>query len=168
MDLTDTRFFDGILDEIRLTQSLRSADWIEAEYNNQNDPSTYLSVGSERTLQSSWTDAESTTVRFSTTSITPVDITPFVTMDISGGGQTLDENMEEGTSFYVANDTVVEWTANVLVSPPADTDMLNVIVDYPLTEWKLIMMGQSLSIRMQWIFGESGLLSSIAGTMSMI
>ena len=37
--------------------------WIETEYNNQVDPSSFVSVGTERTLQSSWTDTESTTVR---------------------------------------------------------------------------------------------------------
>ena len=159
---SEERFFDGILDEIRLTQSLRSADWIAAEFNNQNDPSSYLSVGSERTLQSSWTDTESTTVRFSTTSSTPVDIFPIVTMDISAGGQTLDENMEEGTSFYVANDTVVEWTANVLVSPPPDADSLNVVVDYPFTEWKPLTVtnpiGQVKTYGSDWTFHDGSVI----------
>ncbi|MCJ7817465.1 MAG: DUF2341 domain-containing protein, partial [Candidatus Thorarchaeota archaeon] len=118
-DLTNAKFWDGLIDEARLTTSIRSEAWVDTEYNNQNNPSAYLSVGTKRTLQSTWSDAESTAVRFSTTSITPVDIFPIVTMDISAGGQTLDENMQEGTSYYVANDTVVEWTANVLVSPPA-------------------------------------------------
>ncbi|GAH15634.1 unnamed protein product, partial [marine sediment metagenome] len=91
MDIANHRFFDGMLDEIRLTRSIRSVAWIETEFNNQIDPSSFVSVGTERTLQSSWTDTESTTVRFSTTSNTPVDIFPIVTMDIIGGGQTLDE-----------------------------------------------------------------------------
>ncbi|TFH01201.1 MAG: hypothetical protein E4H14_18830, partial [Candidatus Thorarchaeota archaeon] len=161
-DASNSRFFDGILDEIRLTRSIRSVAWIETEYNNQNDPSSFVSVGVERTIQSTWVDTESTTVRFSTTSITPVDIFPIVTMDIGGGGQTLDENMNEGTSFYVANDTVVEWTANVLVSPPADTDSLNVVVDYPLTEWKPVTLtnpiGQAKTFGTDWTFHDGSII----------
>jgi len=157
-DLTNSRWWNGIVDEARLTTSLRSEAWIDTEYNNQINPSAYLSVGTERAIQSTWTDAESTTVRFSTTSVTPVDIIPVVTMDISAGGQTLDENMQDGTSFYVANDTVVEWTANVLVSPPADTASMNVKVEYPLTEWKPITVtnpiGQIQAYGTDWTFHD--------------
>ncbi|MCK5389891.1 MAG: hypothetical protein KAJ36_05345, partial [Candidatus Thorarchaeota archaeon] len=82
-------------------------------------------------------------------------------MDISAGGQTLDENMQEGTSFYVANDTIVEWTANVLVSPPADTDSLNVIVDYPLTEWKPLTVtnpiGQVKTYGTDWTYHDGSI-----------
>ena len=37
--------FGGILDEIRVSGSERSADWIKAEYNNQNAPSNIGSPG---------------------------------------------------------------------------------------------------------------------------
>ncbi|MFW9956423.1 MAG: hypothetical protein ACFFCT_00010 [Candidatus Odinarchaeota archaeon] len=158
-DATNSRFFDGILDEIRLTRSLRSVAWIQTEYSNQVNPSSFASVSSsERTIQSTWSGAESTTVRFSTTSGAPVDIFPIVTMDISGGGQTLDESMQEGTSFYVANATIVEWTANVLVSPPADAESLNIQVEYPLTEWKPISVtnpiGQVKMFGTDWTFHD--------------
>ncbi|MHA2153573.1 MAG: DUF2341 domain-containing protein, partial [Candidatus Thorarchaeota archaeon] len=123
----EERFFDGIIDEVRLSRSIRSVAWIQTEFNNQLDPSSFLSVGTERPIQSTWTDVESTTVRFSTSSTAPVDIFPYVTMDIVGGGQTLDENMQDGTSFYVAHDSVVEWTANVVVSPPLDAESIDVV-----------------------------------------
>ena len=35
------------LDEVRLSSSIRSADWITAEYNNQNSPGTFITMGSE-------------------------------------------------------------------------------------------------------------------------
>lgn len=38
---------DAYLDEIRKSNVIRSASWILAEYNNQNSPSTFYSVGSE-------------------------------------------------------------------------------------------------------------------------
>jgi RHS repeat-associated protein len=38
--------FNGIMDEVRISDSARSADWIATEYNNQSSPSTFYSVGS--------------------------------------------------------------------------------------------------------------------------
>ena len=44
------RTFDGQVDEMRvLPGAIRSADWIATEYNNQNSPGTFVSVGSEET-----------------------------------------------------------------------------------------------------------------------
>jgi len=49
-DNDPTNYFDGFVDEIRFANVARSADWIATEYNNQNSPSTFYSVGSENTL----------------------------------------------------------------------------------------------------------------------
>ena len=37
--------YDGEIDEIRISDNSLSADWIAADYNNQNSPSTFLSYG---------------------------------------------------------------------------------------------------------------------------
>jgi hypothetical protein len=42
------RFFDGIIDEVRISSSARSADWIKTEYNNQSAPSSFYTVGGEQ------------------------------------------------------------------------------------------------------------------------
>lgn len=39
------RTWDGLLDEVRISNVVRSADWITAEYNNQNDPGTFIVEG---------------------------------------------------------------------------------------------------------------------------
>ena len=44
------RHFGGILDEVCISSSVRSADWIKTEFNNQNLPSTFYSVGAETLL----------------------------------------------------------------------------------------------------------------------
>lgn len=44
-----TEFWKGKLDEVRVSDSERSGDWIRTEYNNQNSPSTFHTVGSEET-----------------------------------------------------------------------------------------------------------------------
>jgi RHS repeat-associated protein len=45
---SDSQFsITGSLDEVRISNSARSADWIATEYNNQNAPSVFYSAGSE-------------------------------------------------------------------------------------------------------------------------
>ena len=41
------RYFGGMIDELRFTNQIRSPDWINTEYNNQNDPSAFYTVGPE-------------------------------------------------------------------------------------------------------------------------
>lgn len=43
----NTAYLDGQLDELRLSNVVRSADWIATEYQNQNSPSTFYSISSE-------------------------------------------------------------------------------------------------------------------------
>jgi hypothetical protein len=38
----------GKFDEIRISNSRRSADWIKTEYNNQSSPASFCSVGAEQ------------------------------------------------------------------------------------------------------------------------
>jgi RHS repeat-associated protein len=38
-------YFNGVLDEARISNNARSADWIAAEYANQDSPSTFYAVG---------------------------------------------------------------------------------------------------------------------------
>ncbi|MFC1587670.1 DUF2341 domain-containing protein [Planctomycetota bacterium] len=39
--------FNGIIDEVRVSNVARNADWIDTSYNNQNNPSTFSSAGPE-------------------------------------------------------------------------------------------------------------------------
>ncbi len=39
------RFFDGMMDELRVAGTARSQEWIQTEVNNQSNPSTFYSVG---------------------------------------------------------------------------------------------------------------------------
>ncbi|MHA2101676.1 MAG: DUF2341 domain-containing protein, partial [Candidatus Kariarchaeaceae archaeon] len=43
-----TRAFDGQIDEVRITNVARSEDWLLTEFNNQNDPNSFFSVGSRQ------------------------------------------------------------------------------------------------------------------------
>jgi len=44
--------FDGIIDEVRMRNSLLSSNWISTEYNNQNSPSTFYNTSDEKTTSS--------------------------------------------------------------------------------------------------------------------
>ncbi len=44
-DLTGTRFFEGILDELRISEAAHTEGWVQTEYNNQSSPSTFYTVG---------------------------------------------------------------------------------------------------------------------------
>jgi len=42
--------FDGIIDEVRISNINISANWIKTEYNNQYDPDSFYSIGSSNTV----------------------------------------------------------------------------------------------------------------------
>jgi len=42
-----TDFVHGMMDEIRISNTIRDSNWISTEYNNQNDPSSFIEVGPE-------------------------------------------------------------------------------------------------------------------------
>jgi hypothetical protein len=44
------RYFNGDIDELRISDTARDACWIETEYNNQNAPATFYSVEAEENL----------------------------------------------------------------------------------------------------------------------
>jgi hypothetical protein len=40
--------FNGLIDEVRISKTARSACWIQTEYNNQSSPSTFYTIGTEQ------------------------------------------------------------------------------------------------------------------------
>jgi len=41
------RSFDGFIDEVRISNTNRSAGWIQTEFNNQNNPSSFLTISEQ-------------------------------------------------------------------------------------------------------------------------
>ena len=87
---TGNYFMTGTLDEIRLSNTARSADFIKTEYNNQNSPSTFYSVGSEEgippptlTITTNPTTPSSTKTSLVYTFQFSEDVTGFTSADIT-------------------------------------------------------------------------------------
>ncbi|MGQ4910671.1 MAG: hypothetical protein ACP6KW_00745 [Candidatus Thorarchaeota archaeon] len=137
VDSDNTRHWHGAIDEIRMRPSVVSDAWVSTEYNNQYDPSSFLAVSAEQPTTDTWTGAGETDVVFTVDSPTVVQIVPLVTMDVSGVGQTLNSDLNPGTDYYIeSGSTIVNWTAKVMISPPAGTTSLGFTVEYPAGEWK--------------------------------
>lgn len=47
------RYLNGAIDEVRISNSARTADWISTEYANQNSPGTFFTLGAE-TVVPNW------------------------------------------------------------------------------------------------------------------
>ena len=45
---TMKNYFNGRIDEVRISNTARSADWISTEFNNQSNPSSFCTVGPEQ------------------------------------------------------------------------------------------------------------------------
>ena len=41
------RLYDGIIDDLRVSDVVRSSEWISTEFNNQNDPLNFYNIGPE-------------------------------------------------------------------------------------------------------------------------
>ncbi|MCK5062091.1 DUF2341 domain-containing protein, partial [Candidatus Parcubacteria bacterium] len=46
-----TSYFYGIIDEVRISSTVRHAGWIETEYNNQSGASSFLTINAEESLK---------------------------------------------------------------------------------------------------------------------
>ncbi|MEM9329470.1 MAG: DUF2341 domain-containing protein, partial [Bacteroidota bacterium] len=58
-DGSNSKYFDGIMDEVRISHVRRSANWIKTEYDNQVDPSAFLTITAQET-EYQWTGAGGT------------------------------------------------------------------------------------------------------------
>jgi hypothetical protein len=130
------RTFAGTLDEARMSSAALSASWILTEFNNQNDPDTFYSIGSEQSNSPTWTGPDSIDVRFSSNSSTVVTLKASLALNVSTTVDSLDNSLVTGSSFSVSNGGSASWTANVLVSPPVAVTDVNLTLSKPGT-WSL-------------------------------
>jgi hypothetical protein len=126
------RMFSGPIDEVRISSTTRSAEWIATEYANQFDPSSFLIVGTEEEVQY----GQNSTLLFTTDTSSYVSMLPRLTMKVESLTTTLNDDMLPGTLFSVVNGTEVTWTAHVLVSPPTGITDASIALGHPIS-WSL-------------------------------
>jgi len=138
-------YFDGIIDEVRISNIARSADWIKTCYNNQSSPSTFHSVGSEQqktyvspgTIASQVLDNGVAGARWDAlfwdeTRPSNTDIafevrasdTPFVKGDASPSWTSV------GGTFPVTSGRYMQWRAILTTSDPSQTPTLHEVRVY--------------------------------------
>jgi hypothetical protein len=122
-----TQNFGGILDEVRISNVERSAEWIETEFNNQNMSNTFFTLNSQES-----TSAESTYewVELYNPSDTAVDVTGWYLTDNDGnkfyldgvgtipaGGYLVSHLSEAGTNS--STDVYGSITSQAIIQPDA-------------------------------------------------
>jgi|GEM_PF-3391861 len=100
-DSTGGHFFNGIMDEVRVSTTDRSAAWIETSYNNQNEPLLFLnSVGPAKSF-----NLDTATVMVTVTNVNDAPMVSAIE----------DQSIAEGASFATIN-------LDDYVSDPDNTD----------------------------------------------
>ncbi|MHA3962070.1 MAG: LamG-like jellyroll fold domain-containing protein [Candidatus Thorarchaeota archaeon SMTZ1-45] len=125
--ITNSQFL-GKFDEIRVSNIVRSSEWILTEYNNQYNPSSFYSVGSEVQISGEG-------YIFTTSSESSVTIGAKLSLEVQMPTQSYADDFTLGTSFSIVNGSLPIWTAGVLVSPPPELDSISFEISYPEGEW---------------------------------
>jgi hypothetical protein len=131
-------YFTGDIDEVRISSIARTATWISTEYNNQNSPSTFYSVGSPSTYDyvlkvknNQVADAwkvnlkaydSSNIARISSTTISFHDGTSSDQIIISGGVIT----QPEGALYDLAGSTTIYIKMSNVQAPTSGTSYIYV------------------------------------------
>jgi hypothetical protein len=115
---TPSQAWSGNLDEIRVSNTARSANWIATEFNNESSPSTFYSIGS---AANGGAGGGSSAPSITSLSPTPAAVGTLVTITGTNFGSV------QGTSTVTFNGTlgssIVSWSATsvVVVVPPGAT-----------------------------------------------
>ncbi len=118
--------FEGRMDEVRISNIERSADWIQTEYNNQNNPGAFITnINSEPVLS----DIEGSAATF-TSGDAPLAITS--TLDISDDDANLSSATVSITSNFNASEDLLDFT-----------DQLGITGSYNSTNGVLTLSGSS-------------------------
>ncbi|MHC4429363.1 MAG: DUF2341 domain-containing protein, partial [Planctomycetota bacterium] len=97
---SNDKFFDGLVDEVRIATVARSAEWVETEWNMMSSPSTFYSVQSVTVNYRSI--GTNTAVLYQTGDAT---ISAGATVVTFGGGASLPANIGQGDELVIGAET---------------------------------------------------------------
>ena len=124
-----TTCLDGKMDEMRVASTVRSADWVTAEYNNQSSPSTFIptvdteeSAGTDATV---YYNADANTTISSTPTYRNLSITPPITGTVAytfaSGATTINGNLTINPSSAGSNALTVNMGDDITVASTKTT-----------------------------------------------
>ena len=108
-------YFDGVVDEVRVSLVQRSPQWINTTYNTIYYKSTFLSVGNEATPSNATVPPTVTTN--SATSITSTS----ATLNGQQTGATISAGFQYGTTTSYGNDININGTSNLIYAGGSTT-----------------------------------------------
>ncbi|MES2315849.1 MAG: hypothetical protein V4486_03935, partial [Patescibacteria group bacterium] len=101
------RFLEAAVDEVRVSNVARSADWISTEYNNQSSPSSFYAIGSE-TAETATTLSLASSVKMTSLTINTGEVftaNGSNTLTLTGTGNAL-----VATGTFTASTGTVQYT----------------------------------------------------------
>ena len=107
----DSNVFDGILDEVRISSLARPADWITAEFSNQDNPANFYALCGE--------EVPTTAVTSAVAEISPTDVTT------SSTGNSFSYDIQATISGAATGVDTVEITVPGSFGAPTVTDVLD-------------------------------------------
>ena len=118
-----TSYFDGTIDEVRISSTARTAGWIETEYNNQSNANSFLTINAEESLKLViTTSAKTLTAGIESTAFT-VQTKDLSNSPINMGSDTI-VNLSSDSSLYSFASTT-GGTAISSVTIPSGSDSVN-------------------------------------------
>ncbi|MDW3209881.1 MAG: DUF2341 domain-containing protein [Reichenbachiella sp.] len=131
------RYFNGSIDEVRVSSVVRNAAWIATEFNNQDDPSTFLTIDPVEEVVTGFDISESTatvaltvTINAASGSLTQVNYAATAGSAINGSDYTLasgtvDINIGETSNYFelsITNDLIYESDETITISLSSPTN----------------------------------------------
>ncbi|TYP93828.1 conserved repeat domain-containing protein [Fodinibius salinus] len=122
--------FDGRLDEVRISNTARSADWIATQYNNQNNPENFYTLGSQQQVQNNGVAVTKTVNNGNPEEQETITYTITAANDgeIPVSGVEIEDNLPQGLTFVSAtasqgtyNNTSGNWDIGSLPTSTSAT-----------------------------------------------
>ncbi|PIS07475.1 hypothetical protein COT78_03310 [Candidatus Berkelbacteria bacterium CG10_big_fil_rev_8_21_14_0_10_43_13] len=117
------RYFSGIMDELTVATTARSADWITTQYNNQSSPSTFFIAGGEQVASNT---TISGTIYTALDQSTNIGADKTVNLSINGGAAESTTTDANG-AFSFSTSTALDTDYPVAVYLSGDTNKASYI-----------------------------------------